>query len=130
MKTGEQVLRFLASGGVAAGVNWLSRIGFSQWLDYSSAVLLAYGCGMLTAYLLFRAFVFGAGQQPLAHSVAYYTGINALGLAITWGVSMGLGLHLFPWLGMDFYPLATAHAIGVAAPTVTSYLGHRYLTFR
>jgi putative flippase GtrA len=91
---------------------------------------LAYVCGMITAYLLFRAFVFGSGSNSLGKSAGYYVMINALGLLITWGVSVGLGLHLFPAVDMRFYPLELAHAIGIAAPTITSYLGHRYLTFR
>ncbi len=130
MSAGTEFMRFLASGGIAAGVNWLSRLLLSQWLDYPTAVAIAYLCGMLTAFLLFRAFVFGAGDNPLAHSVGYYVLINAIALAITWVVSVGLGLYLFPRAGMSFYPLEIAHAIGIAAPTITSYFGHKFLTFR
>ena len=50
----ERFLRFLLSGGVAAAVNWLSRILFSQWLDYGTAVTLAFFCGMRTGFVLFR----------------------------------------------------------------------------
>ena len=51
-------------------------------------------------------------------------------LATTWVVSVGLGLHLFPYLGVTLYPLEIAHAIGIAAPVITSYFGHKFLSFR
>ena len=126
----ERFLRFLLSGGVAAAVNWLSRILFSQWLDYGMAVTLAFFCGMFTGFVLFRLFVFGAGKNPLTHSVGYYVLINVAALGITWSVSVGLGLHLFPAIGMTLYPLEIAHATGIVAPTIASYFGHKLLTFR
>lgn len=125
-----EITRFLLSGALAAVVNWLSRILYSQWLDYSFAVILAYLTGMVTAYLLFRLFVFGPGQHSVRRSVAYYTLVNGFGLLLTWGVSVGLGLHLFPYMEFEFYPLEIAHALGVAAPTFSSYFGHKFLTFR
>ena len=53
-----EFLLFLITGGVAALVNVVSRVGFSQLLRFELAVLLAYGVGMLTAYVLARKFVF------------------------------------------------------------------------
>ena len=125
-----EFLRFLATGGIAAGVNWLSRIGYSLWLDYSAAIILAYLTGMLAAYILFRLFVFGQPTGNGYRSIAFYFLVNAVGFALTWGLSMLLAMHLLPALGWQWYPLAVAHGIGVTAPAISSYFGHKYLSFR
>ena len=51
-----QFVVFIVTGGVAALVNFLSRILFNQWLSFSSSVILAYLCGMVTAYVLAKSF--------------------------------------------------------------------------
>lgn len=53
-----QFLAFVITGGVAAGVNVMSRIGFSTFLRFEYAILAAYAIGMLTAYLLAHRYVF------------------------------------------------------------------------
>jgi putative flippase GtrA len=49
-----QFLIFVATGGFAAMVNFGSRIVYNRWTDFSSAVVLAYLTGMLTAFVLAR----------------------------------------------------------------------------
>ena len=44
-----QFLAFLLTGGTAAAVNFGSRILYNRWMDFSSAVVLAYLTGMVTA---------------------------------------------------------------------------------
>ncbi|KLB61139.1 membrane protein, partial [Xanthomonas euvesicatoria] len=34
-----------------------------------------------------------------------------------------------PYLAIDFHAETLAHGIGVAVPVVTSYIGHKYLSF-
>jgi putative flippase GtrA len=125
-----EFIRFLFSGGIAALVNWLSRIMYSLWLDYTVAVAVAYLTGMVTAYVLFRLFVFGRGQNSIARSVSYYILVNGAALTLTWLTSVGLGLYLFPSIDFTWYPLEVAHAIGVAVPAISSYFGHKYFSFR
>lgn len=126
----KEFVRFLLTGGVAAAANWLSRIVYSLWLEYTVAVAVAYVTGMVTAYVLFRVFVFGAGTNTVARSITYYLLVNGAALLLTWITSIGLGLYLFPAAGFDWYPLEVAHAIGIAVPAASSYLGHKFLTFR
>jgi putative flippase GtrA len=52
----KQFLVFLATGGIAALINFLSRILYSNWLDFSLAVFLAYITGMITAFILAKKF--------------------------------------------------------------------------
>ena len=58
-----QFLIFLVTGGLAACVNFGSRIVYNQWFDFSTSVVIAYLTGMLTAFILARTFVFTQGSQ-------------------------------------------------------------------
>jgi len=37
---------------------------------------------------------------------------------------------VLPALGIHSYAEEIAHALGILAPVITSYLGHKHLTFR
>ncbi len=121
---------FLLSGGIAAGVNFFSRILLNQWLSFPVAVALAYVLGMVTAYCLNRQIVFTDTRQTLAQSVFYFVIINLLALAQTWGISVALYFYLFPWMDMRFFPREISHGVGIVIPVFTSYLGHKYFSFR
>jgi len=54
----KQFLTFLLTSGIAAAVNIISRAGFSTFLNYDVAIVLAYLIGMGTAYILAKIFVF------------------------------------------------------------------------
>jgi putative flippase GtrA len=125
-----QFVAFLASGGVAAAANILSRIVFSLWFDYLTAVCLAFLVGLVTGFLLARFFVFQGREHAVAKSAFYYVLVNLAALLMTATISVGLGEHFFPTVGIAFFPLEIAHAIGVIAPVFTSYIGHKKFTFK
>ncbi len=123
------VLRYLALGGLAAGVNWGSRFAWGVVLPFWAAVIAAYATGMVVAFLLFRTFVFPGSIRPLHEQVRNFVLVNLLGLAQTWALSLLLVHWLLPRIGWTFQPEAAAHAAAIVAPTLTSWFGHRYLTF-
>jgi len=125
-----QFLLFLLVGGLAALVNVLSRIGYSHWFGFSTAIVLAYVTGMVTAFVLSRLFVFRDSRRSLHHSAFYFVLVNLAAVAQTWLVSTLLAFHVLPWLGVSLFRLEIAHAVGVAAPVFSSYFGHKYLSFR
>jgi len=125
-----QFLRFLVAGGIAAAANFGSRILLSQVMPYAAAIIVAYCIGMVTAFLLNRRFVFEASSNPLHHQAAWFVAINLLAVVQTLAVSLVLARWLFPAVGMTFHPETLAHAVGVAVPVFTSYVGHKALTFR
>ncbi|MEG2804463.1 GtrA family protein [Stenotrophomonas sp.] len=125
-----QFVLFLLVGGLAALVNFLSRIGYSHWLPFTPAIVLAYLTGMVTAFVLARLFVFKDSARPLHHSAFYFTLVNLLAVLQTWAVSALLAFHVLPWLGVTAWRLEIAHAVGVAVPVFSSYFGHKYLSFR
>lgn len=125
----EQFLKFLLAGSTAALANFGSRIYLSHWMPYVPAIVIAYLIGMLTAFALNRAFVFRSADNPLHHQAWWFTLVNVAAVLQTAVISVVLARYVLPPLGIGHEETA-AHAIGVAVPVVTSYLGHKHLTFK
>ena len=124
-----QFLKFLVTGGIAALVNLLSRYALNHVMSFEAAVVLAYLLGMATAYLLARRFVFDASGRSVASEVRRFVLVNLVALGFVWVISVGLARVVFPAIGMTWHADDIAHLIGVLAPAVTSYVGHRFYTF-
>ena len=116
--------------GVAAIANIGSRILFNLWTPYVPAILLAYCVGLCTAFALNRAFVFRETTNPLHHQAFWFVMVNLAAVLQTLAVSLLLARWLFPSVGFAWHVDTIAHAIGVAAPAASSFLGHKYLSFR
>lgn len=125
-----QFMLFLLTGGVAAAANFGSRVVYSLWLDFSSAVILAYITGMVTAFVLARLFVFTSSQQAIHRSAVFFILVNLVAVVQTWAISMGLAYYVLPALGVTLFAHEIAHAVGIVAPVFTSYLGHKHWSFR
>ena len=127
-----QFARFLLVGGIAAAANIGSRALFGLWIEYVPAMVLAFCIGLSTAFLLNRGWVFDRSGRHWSSEALWFLVINLLGLALTIAIGWGLGRQLFPMLGLGpGEPWDTlAHAVGVGAPIITSFIGHKYLTFR
>jgi putative flippase GtrA len=121
---------FLALGGVAAAVNWLSRFAFAQAMPFWAAVIAAYATGMVVAFVLFRRFVFPGSPKPIKQQVAAFCVVNAAGLLQTWLIAMALVGWALPAIGFAWHPEAVGHALAIAAPVATSWIAHRRYTFR
>lgn len=125
-----QFRRFLITGGIAACVNIGSRMLYDTVLPYSAAIVVAYLTGMATAYLLARRYVFTDTDRRHLEGSFRYAIVNVFGIAQTWLVSMFLGEHALPALGITNHAHDIAHIVGVGAPVFTSFVAHRYWTFR
>ena len=128
--SGRQFLLFVLTGGAAAAVNVLSRVGFSLVLRFELAVLAAYAVGMVTAYILARRFVFTGSGQSIRRSFAAFALVNLVAVLQTWLVSIGLRHVLLPIIGAATLVDLIAHSVGVAIPVFTSYLGHKHVSVR
>ena len=124
-----QFARFLLVGGIAAAVNILSRIALNLAMSYEAAIVVAYLCGMTTAYALNRLFVFAPSGRAVHDEYLRFTIVNLVALVQVWIVSVGLALFIFPLIGFTWHAETIAHIVGVIIPTFTSYLGHRYFSF-
>lgn len=126
----KEFLGFLLTGGIAAAVNFFSRIIYSQWTNFSVSIVLAYLTGMVAAFILIKLFVFKASQQSLHKSVIFFTLVNLVAVLQTWLVSIFLAYYLLPRIGVTSFSEEFAHAVGVIVPVFSSYLGHKRWTFR
>lgn len=125
-----QVVLFLIAGGIAACVNFLSRIALNSWMPYAAAIVIAYILGMITAFVINRAFVFTEPNNKLHHQLLWFTAINIAAVLQTLAISLLLAKVIFPRAGFYWHDETLAHAIGIVVPVVTSYLGHKHWTFR
>lgn len=125
-----QFVRFVAVGGVAALVNFASRFFYSELMSFRLAVVAAYITGMITAFVLSKYFVFKPSGRHAAKEFVYFGIVNLVAAAQVWLISVGLAEYLFPAISFGFYPYAVAHLVGISVPVVTSYLGHKHLSFR
>ncbi len=125
----KQFARFLLTGGLAALANIASRYALNQVMRFETAVALAYLIGMITAYLLAKLFVFQASGRSVASELWRFTVVNMVSLAMVWSISVALARKVFPAVGFLWRPEDVAHIIGVLAPAVVSYFGHRFYTF-
>jgi putative flippase GtrA len=125
-----EFIRYLLAGLLAAAANFGSRFVFSLWWPFEVAVVAAFAVGLVTGFVLMRHFAFRAAEGPLLQQAWRYGLVNALALVQTVLLSSLLARWLLPALGWPWNVQATAHAVGVAVPVFTSYLGHRLGTFR
>ncbi len=125
-----QFLAFLITGGIAALINFGSRIFYNSFVDFSLAIILAYLTGMITAFVLAKKFVFTQSRQKLRHSIIFFTLVNSVALVQTWLISMGLAYYFLPYIKVTSYVPEISHAIGIMVPVFTSYIGHKFLSFR
>jgi putative flippase GtrA len=125
----EQFLKFLVAGGLSVPVNLGSRHLLSLTMPYEAAVVVSHLCGMLTAFLLTRSFVFGRSNRRVSNELARFTVVNLVSLSVTWVVAVGLLRIVFPRVGFDIYPELVAHIAGLGVSSFTSFYGHRHYSF-
>lgn len=126
----KQFIAFMITGGIAALVNFGSRIIYNSFTGFSMAIILAYLTGMVTAFILAKYFVFTDSQNSTQKSAIFFTLVNVIAILQTWLISLGLAYYVLPWLGVNHYIKEISHAVGVMVPVFSSYIGHKYLTFR
>jgi putative flippase GtrA len=125
----KQFLLFLMSGGLAALLNFGSRFIFSLWMPFEAAVVAAFFVGLVSGFVMMRLYVFNATEKAIMPQASKYVFVNMFALAQTLAISTVLARWILPALKVE-YPEALAHLAGILIPVATSYLGHKFLTFR
>lgn len=122
-------LLFVVMGGIAAVVNILSRVALNLAMPYEVAIVVAYLCGMTTAYVLNKMFVFASSGRRVHDEYTRFALVNLVAVAQVWIVSVGLARLVFPPIGFTWHAETVAHVIGVIVPVFTSYFGHKHFSF-
>lgn len=130
LTTRERFMRFLLVGALAASLNVAARWLLDLTMPYEAAVALAYLVGMIAAFVMSKRFVFERSGAPVAVQFVRFAAVNAVAFVQVWLVSVGLARLAFPAAGFVWHADTLAHLIGVASPIVTSYIGHRFFSFR
>ncbi|MDR6095859.1 GtrA family protein [Stenotrophomonas sp. SORGH_AS_0321] len=125
-----QIIRFLVAGGIAACANFGSRILLGLFAPYVTSIVIAYIIGMATAFTLNRLFVFTSAENSLGSQAGWFVLINVAAILQTVAISLLLARWVFPLTGFHYHPETAAHAVGVIVPVLTSYIGHKHLSFR
>lgn len=126
----KEFIKFFICSGLSAVVNLTARIVFSLKLNYAIAVVMAYGCGMTTAFILNKIFVFNKKQGNTSKQFFTFFIVNMFGLCQTLLISLLLRNIIFLKLNYTFYGDEVAHFIGLGTTAFTSYIGHKYFTFK
>jgi putative flippase GtrA len=122
---------FVVLGGCAALVNWVSRFPLERIVSFPMSVAMAYMIGMVVAFTLFSQFVFPVSPQPLAQQIKFFILVNLAGIMQVFAVSMALVYCVFPAIGFaGVLTEPVGHGIAIGVPTISSYFGHRLLTFK
>ena len=125
----KQFLEFVAVGGLAAFLHWLSRIILSNWMSFSSAVIFAYAIGMAVAFMLNSFFVFPKSEKPKHKQAQGFVIVNLAFLPIVWTASMVFE-PIFRSLGLVSYSQSAAHGLAVAIPTFFTFLIYKFFAFK
>lgn len=125
-----QFTLFLLASGTSVVANIIARVLFSTVATYEVAVSLAYLIGMIVAFSLNRALVFRTTHGALHKQAFWFITVNMASLAQTLVVSLFLLHQVFPRAGITLHTETIAHVIGLGSTAITSYLGHKYLTFK
>jgi putative flippase GtrA len=122
--------KFLFAGSIAAVINFLSRIFFNLWFDFSVSIYLAYILAMIAAFFLKKQFVFAKGRQPLSHSIGFFILVNLVAFLQTFAITMVVMYYILPYFSIAKMTHEISHAVGILATVMTSYVGHKKLSFR
>jgi len=126
----KQFLRFLIAGGIAASVNFAVGYSLQGLLPFHGDIVVGHLSGMLVAFFLFEQSVFEGTENSRVKSAPIFIAINGLALAQTWLVYYVLHQYIFPGAKFYFHPDVVARAIAIITPIFTSFLGHKYFTFK
>ncbi len=125
-----QFLRFLVAGGIAACFNFATGFMLEPYLSHNLDVVAGHLCGMVVAFFLFEQKVFGRADGSRLREVVIFCIVNGLAILQTIIVFILLKDYLFPAVDWLYYPDELARMIAIAVPVFTSFLGHKYFTFR
>lgn len=124
-----EFIKFLFCNGLAAMVNFCSRIIINNFTGYFISVIIAYGFGMATAFSLNKIFVFKNSKHKTSRQFKGFFIVNMIAIVQTILFSLLFRNYIFPRVGFTFYPDELAHFIGISVPIFSSFLGHKYFSF-
>jgi putative flippase GtrA len=124
------VALYLVSGLTSAICNLATRHVLSLFMPFEAAVTLAYLVGMFIAFVMMKRFAFPGSERSLSSQATGFIIVNLFGLVQTVVASSLVLRYLMPLLPLTRHQEIASHFIGLLLPAVTSYFGHKHLSFR
>ena len=124
-----QFLAFVAVGGFAATLNWVSRMILDRWMSFSFAIICAYLVGMTVAFTLNRVYVFPKSRKSLHEQARNFVLVNLAFLPVVLATTLVLE-PLFGSIMSESYARTAAHGVGVAVPAVLTFLIYKFHAFK
>ena len=126
-----QFARFVLSGVIAAGSNFLAVWLARRALSYEVSLVIGAVVALITSFVLSKWYAFGSQSRQKAPSeLTRFLAVFFVGFALYWGVAV----LVTTVLKKSFVYSATSEILGVlagsAAMTLSSYVGHRFFTYR
>jgi putative flippase GtrA len=125
-----QFARFVAVGGIALLLHWLSRFVFNLFVGYGWAIVLAYAVGMLVAFILNKIYVFPTSGRSLNFEMFFFFLVNIAAFPLVWAVAYVLGEGVLIKSMPPQPALALAHGFAITLPVFINYALHKLVTFR
>jgi putative flippase GtrA len=126
----KQFISFIIAGGLAAIVNFGSRFIYDDYMSFGNAVILAYMTGMMIAFTLSKFFVFKKSKHSVKREILYFSLVNIVAVIQTYIISVSSVNYIFPSINFTFHSESIAHAVGIIFPVFTSFIGHKYFSFK
>lgn len=126
-----EFIRFVISGVAATAGNlcavWLAR----RYFSFEVSLLVGIATALAISFMLSKWFAFGSRSWRRAGGEApRFLIVYAVGCAVYWAVAVLVGqFALAPVLPTNAAEVCGI-LVGAATMTVTSYLGHRFFTYR
>jgi len=124
-----QFFLFFLVGLSAVFFNWMSRIFLSQWLDFSTAVFVAYFVGMFVAFILNRNLVFPNTIKSLNSQILSFIATNLFFFPFVWFASIKIN-ELLIYNNFLQYNEEISHAIALSFPMMATFLIYKIIAFK
>ena len=128
MKLSREFLKFVVAAERLQLYTFYQELCLITFLVLKFQLSYAYIVGMETAYILTRLFVFRSDAN-IASSSTKFVIVNIAAVLQTYFVSVYLYRFLQEYTSIS-YQKELAHFAGISIPVFTSYLGHKYWSFK
>jgi putative flippase GtrA len=131
MQMFKQLSKYTLSGGLAAMVNFGSRIIYEPLVTFNASLVLAYFTGLLVNYSLCRRYVFAGGRSAsIKKQYPVFVVVASAGLLVTY-VATHLGLKVLNLTILLDVEMAKscAHLFGIGCGFLANFFGHKMITF-
>jgi putative flippase GtrA len=126
-----EFVRFVATG-ITATVGNISGVWFALYFfPFEISLAIGVTCGFLISFALSKLVAFRSRSWDRAPGeIGRFLVVYAAGVIIYWGVGLFVARHLLPGLLEAKIAEIGGALVGASTMTFTSYLGHRFFTYR